>query len=142
MKFWVLNISADLVLLITKTLQLHSTDLLLRIQDQALNEDLRHQSLGWIIYYPTYLLLHVLFIYFLFATNLRVRNWIILGLLSFVLGTIMFWLFFKWIGQPEIGDFFRLQFRKLFGLPFILLIIEGGRILYKDLIILNNQQPN
>ena len=56
-----------------------------------------------------------------------------IGLSSLIGLIIFFWVLFVKIDEPQLASFFRIQFRNLFGLPFILLAIEGGRILYKDI---------
>lgn len=133
LKFWVLRIFADVIINIRDLFDLPIEGIISHLQNQAVSSELRYQSIGWIIYYPLYLFLHVAFIYFLFINNKKTRNIVVIGLLSFVFGTIGLWAFLTAIGFPVIGDFFRLQFRNLFSLPFILLMIEGGRILYLDL---------
>jgi len=89
---------------------------------------------GWLIYYPTYLMLHILFIYTLFYNQIRIRNWLIITLVGFVIIDLGLIIVFK---QLEFDMLYRIcysLFQKLFGLPFILLAIEGGRHLFKELL--------
>lgn len=89
--------------------------------------------LGWIFYYPTYFLLHIAFIYLLFKKQKQTRNYLILGLTGLIIisvGLALVGKFFEWSMVYNISYD---AFQKLFGLPFILLFIEGGRILYNDI---------
>lgn len=104
---------------------------------EANNAHFREQKIGWIIYYPTYFLLHILFIYVLFNNQIKTRNILIIGLTVLVSSIVLLWIVFLNLGMLELAVFFKYQFKNLFGLPFILLIIEGGRILYLDLIKLS-----
>lgn len=90
--------------------------------------------LGWIIYYPTYFLLHITFIFLLFRNQVKVRNYLIIGLTVLIFLLVAFSLIGKLTGLNMLYQVSYDAFQKLFGLPFILLFIEGGRILYKDVI--------
>lgn len=103
------------------------------IKKAAYNDEVREQSIGWILYYPVYFFLHILFITVLFSKNKKTRNYLIIGLSTLVSTILFLWILFLRLGQVELATFFRNQFRNLFGLPFILLIIEGGKILYYDI---------
>jgi hypothetical protein len=88
--------------------------------------------LGFIIYYPTYLGLHLLFIYLLFRKQPQTSKWLMIGLVV-VVGTLLATVFIaKWLEMWTMYDLSYKLFRQLFGLPFILLAIEGGRIIYND----------
>lgn len=103
------------------------------LQNQAINDEQEKLIVGWVLYYPSYLLFHVLFIAFLFSRNHKARNILILSLISIVSIIVICWAIFTSAGNNDLAFFFRDRFHHLFGLPFILLIIEGGRILYNDL---------
>ncbi|MEM9895324.1 MAG: hypothetical protein AAF789_03050 [Bacteroidota bacterium] len=89
--------------------------------------------LGWFIYYPTYLLLHLIFIQLLFWQDKKLRRGISIGLIL-VVGFLL-----ACIGLGKLLDIYYLHylsytlFQKLFGLPFILLTIEGGRVFFSDI---------
>jgi len=89
--------------------------------------------LGWIIYYPTYFLLHIAFIFLLFHKQKKTRNYLTLGLTTLIVLTVGLALMGKVLGLELIYNISYDAFQKLFGLPFILLFIEGGRILYNDI---------
>lgn len=133
LKIWVLRVYAAVLDWCAEMVGLQNNSVFQIVREQAKQEDVVEQTLGWLIYYPTYFLLHIAFIYLLFANNLKVRNYLMLGLTALITVIVILWVGFLAIKQPDIADFFRKQFRNLFGLPFILLIIEGGRILYQDL---------
>ena len=95
-------------------------------------------GLGWLLYYPSYFLLHILFIFLLFHKHKKVRYYLVSGLSGLI---------FFLVSMSIIGKYFNIYslyiisyeaFQKLFGLPFILLFIEGGRILYKDVMNTNS----
>lgn len=89
--------------------------------------------LGFIIYYPTYLGLHLLFIYLLFKEQPVVRKWLVIGLIL-VVGILLSSVFIaRWLDFTVLFNLSFKLFRQLFGLPFILLAIEGGRILFNDI---------
>ncbi|MFT7155080.1 MAG: hypothetical protein ACI8Q1_000080 [Parvicella sp.] len=93
---------------------------------------------GWIIYYPTYLFLHLIFIYLLFYKNKRIRNFLMVGLNSLILLLVILTVIGKVYSYEILYQISYDSFQKLFGLPFILLFIEGGRILYLD--VINNEE--
>ena len=89
--------------------------------------------MGWLIYYPTYLGLHLLFIYLLFKKQQRMRK-----VLSFVLIILIGVLSINIVAGKAFGfiHLYKISyklFQNLLGLPFILLAIEGGRILIRDI---------
>lgn len=104
-------------------------------QTPKYNEDL----MGWIIYYPTYFLLHILFILVLFKHQPKTRNWVALGLTSFIGFLLVCMITGKLISSNNLFHIPYNIFQSLFGLPFILLAIEGGRILWSDLNKLTNE---
>lgn len=133
-KMWLLRLYASAIIYVAKIIHLEHSPFFETLKNQATRENVREQTLGWIIYYPTYLLLHIAFIFLLFKSNVKVRNYLTIGLISLIGFLVVGWLLFNYIGLTEVGSLFRHQFRNLFGLPFILLSIEGGRILYKDIL--------
>ncbi|WP_258100429.1 hypothetical protein [Marinoscillum pacificum] len=139
LKIWVLRLYAQLLDGVANFIGAANNDFYELVRNQAKQDEFREQTLGWIIYYPTYFLLHIVFIYLLFDNNVRVRNYLMLGLTALICMLVFLWVLFTSIHIPEIGNFFRDQFKNLFGLPFILLAIEGGRILYTDITKLNKK---
>lgn len=139
LKNWVLRIYAQCLGWFASLIGFGNNSLFEMVKNQAKYEETREQTLGWLIYYPTYFLLHIAFIYLLFNGNRKVRNCLMVGLTGVIGLVVVFWIVFMAMGYSELGNFFRTQFRNLFGLPFILLAIEGGRILYKDMVKLTNQ---
>ncbi len=133
LRTFVLKIYSQTLSVIAQVLGVENNWLFQSIKKQARIEAYQEQTLGWLIYYPTYFLLHIMFIYLLFNKNTNVRNYLMIGLSSLIGLIIFFWVLFVKIDEPQLASFFRIQFRNLFGLPFILLAIEGGRILYKDI---------
>ncbi|MAE85024.1 MAG: hypothetical protein CMB80_19970 [Flammeovirgaceae bacterium] len=133
LKIWVLKFYASLLETASRIANIENNALFEAIRNQARTEEIRYQALGWLIYYPTYFLLHIAFIYLLFNNNLKARNYLILGLTALITSLVSLWVLFLIWGFPELARFFRDQFKNLFGLPFILLAIEGGRIIYSDI---------
>ncbi|MFY0600316.1 MAG: hypothetical protein JXR03_11655 [Cyclobacteriaceae bacterium] len=88
--------------------------------------------LGWAIYYPSYFLLHILFVLMLFKHQKKARNYLILGLTFLIFSLVFMSILGKVFDTEILYKFAYNSFQRLFGLPFILLFIEGGRILYKD----------
>ncbi len=90
------------------------------------------KNIGGLLYYPIYLLLHLLFIHFLFG-NSRARKILIICLASLVLILLTGRIIFGFLDLVHWQQLCSHLLKTLFGLPFILLAIEGGRILYADL---------
>lgn len=88
---------------------------------------------GWILYYPMYYFLHVLFVCLLFKNQTKTRNAILIALTSLIAILISLILLGRAFEMKALSDVSWVLFRKLIGLPFILLAIEGGRILYNDI---------
>ena len=88
--------------------------------------------LGWFIYYPTYLMLHLIFIFTLFNQKRKVRNKVALGLIVLVSFLIIIIMFSKYSGLNSLYLISYKLFQNLFSLPFILLAIEGGKTLIND----------
>lgn len=68
--------------------------------------------------------------FFLFRNQIKVRNYLILGLTVLIFLLVAFSLIGKVSGLDMLYQISYDAFQKLFGLPF--LFIEDGRILYKD----------
>lgn len=133
LKIIVLRLYADSIRWLIDQLNLPAANLMSFFEKQGNHEDMARYSAGWIIYYPTYLLLHILFIHLLFHQNKRLKFILSIGLTILILSLVALWYIFLKAGYSELSTFFRTMFYNLFGLPFILLAIEGGRILYEDL---------
>ena len=89
--------------------------------------------LGWIIYYPSYLGLHLLFIWLLFYHQQKLRKQLMIALLVVVFGLLIVIFISKVFAIETLYQLSYHLFQTLFGLPFILLTIEGGRILIRDI---------
>jgi hypothetical protein len=109
------------------------TEILYRLNELSKTEEYQDHYLGWVIYYPTYLILHLVFIQLLFFNQKRLKNQLSFGLIA-IIGLLLVLIFTgKWAGFTIIFSTSYALFQHLFGLPFILLSIEGGRILYTDI---------
>lgn len=99
----------------------------------SLTNEYRDHYLGWLIYYPTYLLLHMIFIYALFQEKKKIRNRVAAGLIIFVIFLVVVATVSKLTRLEIIYQISYTLFQNLFGLPFILLAIEGGKIFMNDI---------
>ncbi len=119
-----------------------SAKLLEGMNEFSLSTKSKDHYMGWFIYYPSYLLLHFLFIWTLFKRNKSLAKKIMMGLLV-VVSTLITVIMISHLLEFHIA--FKVcynLFRNLIGLPFILLVIEGGRILINDidnLLVANRQ---
>ena len=139
LKFRVLTFYAPVAEFMVDLVGLDSENIIDYFNKVTKQETRNEDTLGWLIYYPTYFLLHVAFISVLYRENKKVRNILIIGL-SALIGTIILGIFiFKFLEISEAYQAFVSTFRALFGLPFILLCIEGGRVLYRDVQQLSNK---
>lgn len=93
-----------------------------------------NDAAGWLIYYPTYFLLHVLFIVILFSDQKKIRNWLLIALVGFIFIDLFLIVLFKELNFHQLYSISYGLFQKIIGLPFILLVIEGGRHLFKELL--------
>lgn len=86
----------------------------------------------YLIYYPTYLLLHLLLVNSIFweSKYLRKANLIFLFTLVSLLGSA---LICRLLNLEYLYDMVMTVISTLLNFPLILFIIEGGRILYADL---------
>lgn len=131
LKPWVLDFYTSAIIQFFNLFNLNINELKEFLINNSKNK-WNENKVGWLIYYPTYYLLHVIFIYSLFKKNISARNLLIIGL-SGLIGVLLVCIILGKI--YEIGYLYDISwnlFRSLFGLPFILLAIEGGRILYRD----------
>lgn len=104
------------------------------INTLSLRNDWDEDAVGFLIYYPTYLLLHVLFIYLLFYNRIKIRNWLIAALIGFVFIDFGLIIIFRELDLYLLYKICYILFQQLFGLPFILLAVEGGRHLFKEIL--------
>ncbi|MEQ8554275.1 MAG: hypothetical protein RIC53_16580 [Cyclobacteriaceae bacterium] len=91
-----------------------------------------NKNLGLLLYYPLYLSLHFLFILTLFdASKFRTRLIVVLLVVFLTVGgcRVVFGIF-EWTSLKQYSTHL---LKTLFGMPFILLLIEGGRLILQDL---------
>lgn len=139
LKIWILRQFSVIIVFVFGFLPDTFQKILELFQKAAYKEEWKDQNIGWLIYYPGYFFLHIAFIYLLFYKQKKVRNTVALGLSVFIAFIVIAWVMASYFNLPNAAQFFRVQFHNLFSLPFILLAIEGSRILYKDLIRLTNK---
>ena len=65
LKIWVLRFYASLLDSTASLFGIGNNSFFEALRKQAEMEEQRQQTLGWLIYYPTYFLLHIVFIYLL-----------------------------------------------------------------------------
>ncbi len=139
-KIWVLNLFTPFV---ESSLQFVGLDTSFLIYQLHLITGGVHEGdylLGWLFYYPSYFMLHVLFIWILYKNNKSTRNILILLLITVISVLILGVIIFRYVDMVMMANVFLTLFRSLFGLPFILLAIEGGRILYGDIVKLSESK--
>ncbi len=139
LKIWILRMYSEGVKFMLKLFDIDLEGILNLLRDQAKTVGHEEQPIGWLIYYPSYFLLHIAFIHVLFLDNVKIRNYLKVGLTAVIGFLVMLWIIFSLLDMHHLSHTVRIQFRKLFGLPFILLAIEGGRIIYSDLIRLSKK---
>jgi len=131
-KYWICHSLSPAVAQFLQRLGVDSQQLLVRINELSHDDKFRDHYLGWFVYYPAYLGLHLLFIWLLFYRNSLWRKRIMLGLIILVISLLVCIA----VGRVlHIGLLYIISFtlfQNLFSLPFILLMIEGGRILWQD----------
>lgn len=139
-KIKVLKVLAPVAEFKFKLFVVDTTKFELSLNSATKQTEMIDHTLGWFLYYPSYFLLHVVFIMLLYKRNLKVRNFLIL-VLSVLIGSLIGGIFFfRLVGLNEVAGIFLGLFRRLFGLPFILLAIEGGRVLYNDVVKLSEEK--
>lgn len=112
----------------------HTDPISVYLNELSKNAEWDKDIIAWILYYPAYLLLHILFIYLLFYKEERWRNGLIAALIIFIVMDSILIIFFKVMHFHALYGICYHLIQNLFGLPFILLAIEGGRHLFKELI--------
>jgi len=132
-KLWMLIVYHKFVLWLASVFQINLSNVLEWLNSFSVENGNHENILGWFIYYPTYLLLHLSFIYLLFRKQKNVRNILSISLIVLVFFLVLVSIIGKLLELDFIYKTFYYSFRQLFGLPFILLAIEGGKILYNDI---------
>lgn len=132
-KYHFLSFYSRLLEVLIETLGLDSIDILRQLNIFSKSPKWNDSLLGWLVYYPTYFLLHVIFIRLLFHHKKTVRNILILLLTTTILLLVLLAVLGKIYSLNTLYTFAYDTFNKLFSLPFILLSIEGGKILYEDI---------
>lgn len=118
-------------------------NILKSLNSLSVTSEYKNYYLGWFVYYPSYLLFHLIFIFVLFQENRKIRNIIAISLILFISLLVIFVLIFKSLGFRIFFEISYKLFQNLFSLPFILLAVEGSRILLSDLDSwLNKQQSD
>ncbi|MFT6868634.1 MAG: hypothetical protein ACJA08_003488 [Cyclobacteriaceae bacterium] len=140
-KNFFLSLFSNLILSGFEMLKINPSDLHEMLEYFSKAEE-KKDLFGWFIFYPTYYLLHITFISLLFFKQTKIRQYLIYGLSILIFLLVGFSALGKWL---EITMLYKISydaFQKLFGLPFILLFIEGGRILYKDIFEIKEDVKN
>lgn len=138
-RVWIQIAFAEFLIWTTSSLELNSEHFFELLISQAGQGSLSNQPIGWLIYYPSYLLLHLIFVVLLFRQPKTQK--IVIMAIVFLVGTLFCgWLVSLAFELTELAEIFRIQFQNLFGLPFILLAIEGGRVFYQDMLRLTDNK--
>ena len=107
--------------------------ILISLNSFSIANDYKDHYLGWFIYYPSYLLFHLVFIFVLFQKKKKIRNIIAIALIIFVSILVIGTLVAKFLDLMIVYKISYELFQNLFSLPFILLAIEGGKIIVSDI---------
>lgn len=132
-KLWLLNFFSETIIFSSSSLGIDITKLQSLLNNYSINHGSNGNILGWLLYYPSYLLFHITFIFLLFKNQPKTRNILIVSLISLIAALVILSILGKLLGIEIIYQLFYYTFQQLFGLPFILLAIEGGKILYNDI---------
>lgn len=89
--------------------------------------------IGWFIYYPLYFLLHIILVNLIFYRSMQTRKILSIALIAIIVLLIILSVFGFVLNIQFLYQVGYHSFRNLLGLPFILLALEGGRILYNDM---------
>jgi|GEM_PF-6149631 len=108
-------------------------NIFLIMNDFRTSDDVKNNITGWLFYFPLYISLHYLLIILLFYNNKKVLKLLVLSLTSVLILTLSTAVIGKKWDIEFLHAFGYSLFQKLIGLPFILLFIEGGKILYNDI---------
>lgn len=138
-KLWVLSLIAPAISFLLNLAGLDVDAIVSWLHGITANVHSGDHILGWIAYYPVYFLLHVTFISILYRHNKKIKLFLIALLSAVILLLIAGVVIFRILEMTYMANVFLAFFRNLFGLPFILLAIEGGRILYNDIVKLSNK---
>lgn len=131
-KIWFCKIYSVPISGFIEVLGYSSRDFLDDLNAFSIRSSYKNHYLGWFIYYPTYILLHLLFVFFLFSDNKVIRNKICIGLIISIIALLMIIFLSKYGNYHLSFEISYSLFQNLFSLPFILLLIEGGRTLVMD----------
>lgn len=132
-KIWLCRIFTIPVSSVLEMFGYHPGELLDNLNAFSRAVDYKDFYLGWVIYYPAYLLFHLIFISILFYKKKKIRNRLSVILVITVLTLFVFAVVSNVIGLKNIYEVSYSLFQSLFSLPFILLTIEGGRVFMKDI---------
>lgn len=131
-KYKVLGVYTLIIKFIFDLLGVEEFTLINYFNEISAGVELKENILGWLLYYPSYFFLHIFFISILYRDNKKVRNVLTISLFLLVSILVIGIVLSKYLEMEIAYGAFVSSFRGLFSLPFILLAIEGGRILYKD----------
>lgn len=118
---------------IVDSLGFDSNSLIKMVNSYASKKETETNIMGWFIYYPTYISLHILFILVAFKDNKKVKNILLYGFIGLIATLILCSVLGKLMDWQQLYRISYNLFRNLIGLPFALLCIEGGQILYSDI---------
>ncbi|MGB3468992.1 MAG: hypothetical protein WBA74_27150 [Cyclobacteriaceae bacterium] len=141
-KLWVLSLISPAIKAVLELVGVDTDSLISWLHSITANVHSGDYILGWVAYYPIYFLLHLTFISILYRHNKKIKYYLIALLSGVILLLIAGIVIFRFLELTYLANVFLAFFRNLFGLPFILLAIEGGRILYNDIVKLSNKPPN
>lgn len=132
-KYWFLGSLSPIVFWCISNLGMELSSFTFLSFDKISLHKLESEKLGYFLYFPIYLSLHVIFAGVLFYNKPKLRNTIMLSIIGVIVSLAAMRVvlsYFEMIYWADIADRF---IRKLFALPFLLLAIEGGKILYSDI---------
>lgn len=133
LRFRVLAVFAPIVKYILELFSVDIHQLTVFLNQVTRQTKWNENVIGWGIYYPTYFLLHITFIWIIYHDRPKAKKYLSLALTVLIGFLLLSILISKLVELAELYILFVKMFRSLFGLPFILLAIEGGRILYDDI---------
>ncbi|MEQ9303366.1 MAG: hypothetical protein RJQ14_05570 [Marinoscillum sp.] len=132
-KFWILESLSPVITWILSGFGIDIASFEFLSFDEITPNELSNEKIGYFLYFPIYLSLHILFAGVLFWDKPRVRNWLMFSILG-VIGTLILLRITFTINEMKYPAHLSDRFlRKLFALPFLLLAIEGSKIIYSDI---------
>ena len=132
-KFWWFHLFSDWVGSAMLFIGINPQEVLGFLNNNSNYNVYKDHYLGWIIYYPCFLALHLLFVWLLFSYTPVLHKRIMIGLVLLIFTLICLIVLGKAIGSVFLfGISFKL-FQSIFALPFLLFLIEGDRILLKNI---------